>query len=207
MSSLLSFAPELWLANGPVITAALGFQYSTRMAVIRLQGGELFIWSPIALTEDLKGEIDALGPVRHIIAPNHLHDSFLTEWAQAYPEAKLHAAPSLAEKRPDLSFASTLSDEAPADWQDEIEQCVVGGNSITTEVVFFHKASGTTLFTDLLQQFPKGWFKGWRALIARLDLMTEPPQASPASSVLPFGTKRPPAKHSRKCSTGLQKLS
>ncbi|AEV39128.1 hypothetical protein PSE_4626 [Pseudovibrio sp. FO-BEG1] len=189
MSSLLSFVPELWLANGPVITAALGFQYSTRMAVIRLQDGGLFIWSPIALTVGLKGEIDALGPVCHIIAPNHLHDSFLTEWALAYPEAKLHAAPGLAEKRPDLSFASTLSDEAPAGWQNEIEQCVVGGNSITTEVVFFHKASGTTLFTDLLQQFPKGWFKGWRALIARLDLMTEPTPSVPRKFRVAFRDK------------------
>ncbi|QUS58143.1 DUF4336 domain-containing protein [Pseudovibrio brasiliensis] len=168
------------------------------MVVIRLQDGGLFIWSPIGLTKDLKDEIDALGPVRHIIAPNHLHDSFLTEWAQTYPEAKLHAAPSLAEKRSDLTFTSTLSNTAPANWQDEIEQCVVGGNSITTEVVFFHKASGTTLFTDLLQQFPKGWFKGWRALIARLDLMTEPTPSVPRKFRVAFRDKATACKALRK---------
>ena len=31
---------------------------------------------------------------------------------------------------------------------------------------------GTAIFCDLLQQFPPGWFRGWRALVARLDLMT-----------------------------------
>ena len=45
------------------------------------------------------------------------------------------------------------------------------GNAITTEVVFFHRRSGSVLFTDLIQQFRPGWFTGWRALVARLDLV------------------------------------
>ncbi|MGH0001590.1 DUF4336 domain-containing protein [Pseudovibrio ascidiaceicola] len=195
---LQTFAPEFWLVDGPIVTAALGFHYSTRMAVICLQDGGLFIWSPIALSETLKNQIDALGPVRHIIAPNHLHDSFLTEWVTAYPEAQLHAAPGLAEKRPDLFFTSTLSNKAPADWQDEICQSVIAGNSITTEVVFFHKASRTTLFTDLLQKFPKGWFTGWRALIARLDLMTEPTPSVPRKFRVAFRDKAAARKALRK---------
>jgi hypothetical protein len=48
----------------------------------------------------------------------------------------------------------------------------VWGNLITTEVVFFHRQSGTVLFTDLIQHFGPAWFTGWRALVARLDLMT-----------------------------------
>ena len=46
------------------------------------------------------------------------------------------------------------------------------GNRITTEVVFFHRESATVLVTDLVQQIPQGWYRGWRAAIARLDLMT-----------------------------------
>lgn len=48
---------------------------------------------------------------------------------------------------------------------------VVRGNMITTEVVFFHRRSRTVIFTDLIQHFRAGWFTGWRALVARLDLM------------------------------------
>ena len=48
---------------------------------------------------------------------------------------------------------------------------VVRGNRITTEAALFHRASRTAIFADLLQQFPLGWFKGWRAIVARLDLM------------------------------------
>src|SRR5207253_182649 len=47
--------------------------YPTRMAVIRLSGGGLFLWSPIPLTDGLRAEVDALGEVSHIVAPNSLH--------------------------------------------------------------------------------------------------------------------------------------
>jgi hypothetical protein len=40
--------------------------------------------------------------------------------------------------------------------------------------VFFHVASRTLLFADLIQQFAPGSLSGWRALVARLDLMMEP---------------------------------
>jgi hypothetical protein len=60
------------------------------------------------------------------------------------------------------------------EWAGEIDQVLVPGNLITAEVVFFHHKSGTVLFTDLIQQFPDHWFSGWRAIVARLDLMVGP---------------------------------
>ena len=48
---------------------------------------------------------------------------------------------------------------------------VLRGNLITTEVVFFHRKSGTVLFTDLIQNFGPDWFSGWRKIVARLDRM------------------------------------
>lgn len=187
---LTPFAPDIWLADGPAITAAMGFRYPTRMALIRLAGGDLFIWSPVALCDALRAAVDALGPVRHIVAPNALHDSFLADWHRAYPEAALYAAPGLAAKRRDLAFAAELGDAAPPEWSGQIDQAAVAGNAITTEIVFFHRASATALFTDLLQQFPQGWFSGWRALVARLDLMTGPQPAVPRKFRLAFTNRR-----------------
>jgi hypothetical protein len=66
----------------------------------------------------------------------------------------------------------------------------MAGNRITTEVVFFHRPSATVLFTDLLQQFPPGWFRGWRALAARLDLMTGPEPAVPRKFRAAFVDRR-----------------
>ncbi len=183
---LTPFAEDIWLADGSVVTAAMGFHYPTRMAAIRLSGGDLFIWSPVALTDALRAAIDALGPVRCIVAPNTLHDSFLAAWQRAYPAAQLHAAPGLAARRKDLAFDADLTDAPSPLWSADIDQVVVVGNAITTEVVFFHRASATALFTDLLQQFPPRWFSGWRALVARLDLMTGPQPAVPRKFRLAF---------------------
>lgn len=175
---LQAFGEELWIADGPE-TSVIGFRYPTRMAVIRLSGGGLFIWSPTALTDDLRSAVDALGPVRFLIAPNALHHLFLDDWRRVYPDARLYEPPGLREKRPDIAFHGELGD-APADeWADDIDQVPIRGNLITTEVVFFHRASRTAMFTDLIQHFSPTWFTGWRAVLARLDLMTAPDPAVP----------------------------
>jgi hypothetical protein len=170
-SSLQPFGPEIWLADGPE-TEVIGFRYPTRMAVIRLAVGDLLVWSPTALSQNLRKELEGLGEIRHLVAPNSLHHLFLSEWQAAYPLAKLYAAPGLRLKRKDIHFDAELDDAPPPHWAADLDQVVMQGNRITTEVVFFHRPSGTVLFTDLIQQFPSGWFRGWRAIIARLDLMT-----------------------------------
>lgn len=170
---LQPFGEEIWLAEGPT-TAVAGFRYPTRMAVIRLAGGALFIWSPVSLSQDLRAAVDALGDVRYLIAPNSLHHLFLGEWRRAYPDARFYAPPGLRERRKDLDFDGDLDDAPAPEWSEEIDQVPVRGNLITTEVVFFHRKSGTVLFTDLIQHFSPTWFTGWRAIVARLDRMTAP---------------------------------
>lgn len=167
---LQPFGPGIWIVDGPVIDGMAGFHYPTRMAAIRLGTGDLVIWSPIAMTDRLRAEVNALGPVRHIIAPNTLHHMSLPVWHTTYPGALVHAVAGVAEKRPEVRFASDLTDSAHLAWAGEIDQVVVP-NTIADEVVLFHRASGTVIFTDLLQNLSPDWFGGWRRVIARLDLM------------------------------------
>jgi len=56
---LHEFGPDLWTAEGPIVSF-FGFAYPTRMALIRLSGGGLFIWSPTTLSPALKREVDEL---------------------------------------------------------------------------------------------------------------------------------------------------
>lgn len=167
------FAQDIWLAEGPQVRAALGFHYPTRMAVIRLRGAALVLWSPVPLTPALKAQVDALGEVQHILAPNALHHLSVGDWHRAYPQALLHAAPGLRGKRPDLTIDRSLGAQPDPAWAGQIDQVLIP-NRIAPEVILFHRASSTVLVTDLLQQMPRTWYRGWRALIARLDLMTEP---------------------------------
>jgi len=170
---LQRFASEIWTAKGPTVSV-LGFDFPTRMIVIRLSEGALFIWSPVTLSPELRTAVDQLGPVRHIVAPNTLHDLFIGEWHRAYPEATLHAVPELRAKHPKLGWDRDLGDTPAPEWANDIDQVVIRGNRITTEVVFFHRRSRTAIFTDLIQQFDAGWFKDWRGIVAKLDLMTTP---------------------------------
>lgn len=187
---LKEFGRNIWITDGPAITAAAGFHYPTRMAVIRLTNGDLVLWSPTALTDDLRAEIETLGTVRHLVAPNSLHHTFLSEWQRAYPDAEAYAPPGLREKRMDIRFSVDFSDSPIAAWAGEIDHAIIWGNRITTEVVFFHRESGTAIFTDLIQQFPRGWFKGWRALVARLDLMTAAEPVVPRKFRVAFTDRR-----------------
>lgn len=177
--ALKPFGHEIWTADGSEVVAVMGFHYPTRMAVIRLPGNDLFVWSPVALTEGLRAEVDALGEVRYLVAPNSLHHLFIADWMRAYPDTRAHAAPRLREKRKDIAFDEDLGSAPIKEWCREIEHVVVEGNAITSEVVFFHRKSGTVIFTDLIQQLPAGWFSGWRALVAKWDLMVSPEPSVP----------------------------
>ncbi|MDK3018505.1 DUF4336 domain-containing protein [Pseudodonghicola flavimaris] len=180
---------DLWLAAGPEVTV-LGFRYPTRMAVIRLSGGGLLIWSPVALSDPLCRAIRDLGPVQEIVAPNRLHHLSLLSWHQAFPGARLHAAPGLPEKRRDIPFDRSLGEAPDPAWAADLDQVLVRGNLITPEAVFFHRATGTVLFTDLLQGFAPGWFSGWRQAVARLDGMVGPEPAVPRKFRLAFQDRK-----------------
>ena len=186
---LHEFGPNLWTAEGPVLSF-FGFAYPTRMALIRLSNGGLFVWSPIALAPALKQAVDAMGPVRFLVSPNRLHHLFLAEWKSAYPQARLYASPGLRKKRGDLAFDSELGDAPEPEWAAEIDQVPVHG-SVMTEVEFFHRESHTALFADLIQNFPPDWFKGWRGIVARLDGICAPHPGAPREWRASFLKRRP----------------
>ena len=175
---LRQFGPEIWIADGPVAPFH-GFPYPTRMAVIRLSDGSLFVWSPVALSHTLRVAIDALGTVQHLVSPNALHHLFLGEWKSAYPMARLCATPRLRRKRKDLSFDVELGDAPEPEWAANIDQVVMHGSFALTEVVFFHRDSHTVLIADLVQNFPRDWFRGWRGVLARLGGIVAPNPGTP----------------------------
>ncbi len=187
--ALREFGPGLWIGEGPVIQF-LRFAYPTRMALIRLPDGGLFVWSPIALGESLKREVDRLGVVRHLVSPNALHHLYLGEWKSAYPEARLYAPPGLRRKRQDLAFDADLRDAPDPAWAADIDQVLVLGSFALTEAVFFHRASRTAIFADLIQNFPRNWFKGWRGLLARLDGLVAPNPGAPREWRASFVNRR-----------------
>ena len=163
---LEAFGPSLYVAEGPTVSF-LGFPYPTRMALARLGDGSTWVWSPVALSSELAGEVEAIGPVRHVVSPNKIHHLFLAEWAERWPEARLHAPPGLARRRPAIRFHAELGDEPHPAWKGEIDQAVFRGSFAMEEVVFFHGPSSTAIVCDLVQRHAPA--RGWRGRLMRLD--------------------------------------
>ncbi len=134
----------------------LKLPFPTRMTIVRLAGGGLWLHSPIAYDAALASALSAMGPVRHLVSPNKLHYEHLGAWSRAFPEATVWASPGLRERARarglDLRFDEDLGPEAPEAWGAEIAQTIIPG-SYLDEVAFFHRASKTLILTDTIQSF------------------------------------------------------
>ena len=147
--------------------------FTTRMTVVRLSSGALWLHSPVALTPARLDAVRALGPIRHIVAPNKFHHLFVREWAQAAPDARCWAEPALAARKPELGFSDTLGDAAEPAWNENLDQVIFGGTRVQPEAVFFHRSSHTEIITDLIQNHDPAretpvfrWLKGVNRILA-----------------------------------------
>lgn len=142
---------DIWVEERP--QAFYGLEVGTRMTVVRLADGSLFLHSPVSLDAELRSQLDALGRVRWAVAPNRVHHLYAGRVAAHYPDVLLFVAPGLERKRPDLVFAGVLGDEAPEPWRGQLDQCFFRGRPYENEVVFCHRASRTLILCDLAFNF------------------------------------------------------
>src|SRR5215472_4517496 len=69
-------APNIGIVDGPfeyltVGGAKLPLPFTTRMTVVRLSNGELFLHSPVKFEARLANELLGLGAVRHLVSQRH----------------------------------------------------------------------------------------------------------------------------------------
>jgi hypothetical protein len=157
LDTLKPVAENVWIVDGPTIRFGLPgakMHFPTRMTLIRLRNGSLFIHSPTRLASSLKTGIESLGTPAYLIGPNRLHYWWLPLWHDAFPGAKVYLAPRIREQaksRIDFDGAS-LEQESSYPWDEEIATLPVHG-SYMTEIVFFHRLSRTLVLTDLIENF------------------------------------------------------
>lgn len=145
---LQNIADDLWVQSRHL--RFWGLETGTRMSVVRLTNGGLFVHSPVALDADTRREVDALGPVRAVVAPSRMHHLYVGEWLRAYPSAIACCCPSLERKRPDIAWQRVLGDEPEPEWRGEIDQVFFGARSLENEVLFCHRNSRTLLCADAI---------------------------------------------------------
>ncbi len=127
----------------------LGVETGTRMSVVRLSQGGLFVLSPVPLDDQTRRQIDALGEVRAVVAPSLFHHLSVAQWMAAYPKATFAACPGLEWKRTDLAFSGVLGDQPHPIWAQDLEQVYFSARR-ENELDFFHAPTRTLLVTDAL---------------------------------------------------------
>lgn len=148
MHTLQKFTEKIWTCTADF--KMYGVEIGTRMTVVDLDGcGTLFVHSPVKLNDGLKREIDSLGKVAYVVAPNRWHHLFLSDFKLAYPSAKFYCAPGLETKRADFKFDGVITKEMNLPWNPNLHHKSVEGVPIFNEIVFFHPRSKTLILTDL----------------------------------------------------------
>jgi hypothetical protein len=151
-------APNIGIVDGPFeyLTAGgvrLQLPFTTRMTVVRLSNGDLFLHSPIKFEGRLANELLGLGAVRHLVSPNQFHYAHIGEWAKAFPNAVSWASPRVRERararNVDVDFTRDLEASPPEEWRGEIDQTFFPGGYFK-EFIFFHEASKTLILADTI---------------------------------------------------------
>jgi hypothetical protein len=148
VATLTPVDDDVWTTTRPL--RFWGVETGARMTVVRLGSGAVFVHSPLPLTDGLKAEVDALGPVQAIVAPSLFHHLSANEWKEAYPGAVLACCPGLEKKRSDVPWDRILTDEPEPEWAGSLEQVFFAARTMENEVVFFHPPTRTMICADAI---------------------------------------------------------
>lgn len=186
--TLKKVAPDIWIADGSWISF-YGVPFPTRMTVIRMSNGGIWVHSPINAHEDLLASVSFLGPVRYLIAPNWIHYAWLPEWQVHFPDASTFVSPGVieraAKKGVHLDADHELGNEPQSEWAGEIDQ-KLADSGWHREVVFFHRASKSLVLTDLIENLEGPKMPLWTRPLLKLVGILDPRGGMPRDIAATF---------------------
>lgn len=139
---------NIWAREGSM--RIMGTNLRLRTTVIKLQSGQLWVYSPTELTNDFRQDLSELGDVAFIIGPANGHNLWLDQWQHAYPNAKLYVSAGIPKKVRLRQY--TLLDNSPySPWPDDLQRQFIAGAPFFSETVFLHRPSRSLLVCDLVQ--------------------------------------------------------
>ncbi|KAF2715520.1 hypothetical protein K504DRAFT_396934 [Pleomassaria siparia CBS 279.74] len=139
------------------------FKVGGRGTVVRLVSGALAVFSPVALTDEVKQRLAEMGEVKYITALDIEHHIYLGPWAAAFPTAKVLGPEGLPEKRAsqkneDVPFAHVFTKSPTvttidAEFDSEFSYEYVYAHK-NKEIVFLHRPTKTLIQADLIFNYP-----------------------------------------------------
>jgi hypothetical protein len=145
---LRSISKDVW-AHEADLRMPGGVPMPCRATLMSLPGGSLALHSPLAIDDATAKEVDAIGEVRFLIAPNCLHWMYLRRAKERYPGARVVGAPGLEKKLSGLAF-EPLPASGVVEGIEGLRVQRIEGASRMGEHAFFHQASRSLVVTDLV---------------------------------------------------------
>ncbi len=150
MTNLTALDRDLWVGHHPHKLFGL-FPLGHWMTVVRQPDGGLTLISPIPWSESLAAELEQLGPVRHVLAPNLMHNLFLDRYEEAFPESQFWAVPGFKARYPKLRVDAELSEGSKI---VDLQFTSIDGMPKLNEFVVLHEPTKSLIVADLVFNFP-----------------------------------------------------
>jgi len=134
--------------------------FGGRSTAIRTSLGYLVVAST-PLTPETKATLSS-APVKYIVSPDSVHWLFISEWAKAYPEAKVYGVEDVVPKQDwanlGVKWAGVFSKENPTgSWPEELKDEVKVEwfkGFINQDLALLHVPTKTLVEADLLFNLP-----------------------------------------------------
>jgi hypothetical protein len=127
-----------------------GVRLRSRMTVIRLADGRLWVHSASEPTPELCAELDRLGQVSWLVVPNRWHHIHAAAMKARYPDAQVIGPASAKLRNKSVALDVAIDDERLPSLVPELSPVALRGVPFLDETLFYHAKTRTLIGADLM---------------------------------------------------------
>lgn len=127
-----------------------GVRLRSRMTVLRLADGTLWVHSASEPTPELCAELDRLGQVRWVVVPNRYHHLHATAMKARYPDAQVLGPASAIARNKRVALDVAIDDDRLPALVPDVTPVPLRGVPFLDETLFFHARTRTLIGADLV---------------------------------------------------------
>jgi hypothetical protein len=148
-AGLIELTPGgIWVAERKLWFS--GVRLRSRMTVLRLADGRLWVHSASEPNRDLCAELDRLGQVSWIVVPNRFHHLQASAMKARYPGAQVIGPASAQSRNKALALDVAIDDARLPSLVPELSPVPLRGVPFLDETLFFHAKTHTLIGADLM---------------------------------------------------------
>jgi hypothetical protein len=148
-TGLQELAPGgIWIAERKLWFS--GVKLRSRMTVVRLADGRLWVHSASEPTAELRAELDRLGEVSWVVVPNRFHHIHAAAMKAHYPGAQVIGPASATLRNNSAVFDVAIDDPRLPSLVPDLSPVPLRGVPFLDETLFFHTRTRTLIGADLM---------------------------------------------------------